>query len=92
MSTKKEITPADILPPAENKPVRPAGEWNSSRIVVKGNERDVEVKQHESVSESSALNDREIDHSKVRVLPGTGGPDDVGDTEAEPDDYNRTGH
>jgi len=27
----------DILPPAENKPVRPAGEWNSSRIVVKGN-------------------------------------------------------
>jgi len=28
----------------------------------------------------------------VQVLPGTGGPDDVGDTEAEPDDYNRTGH
>ena len=27
----------DILPPAADKPVRPAGEWNTSRIVVKGN-------------------------------------------------------
>ena len=57
-----------------------------------GNERDVEVKQRESVSESAALDDHEIDSSKVRVLPGTGGPDDVGDTETEPDDYNRSGH
>jgi len=26
----------DILPPAENKPLNPVGEWNHSRIVVKG--------------------------------------------------------
>jgi hypothetical protein len=57
-----------------------------------GNERDIEVKQNESVGESDALNDDDIDASKVKVLPGTGGPDDVGFTEAEPDDYNRTGH
>jgi hypothetical protein len=33
-----------------------------------------------------------IDPSKVQVLPGTGGPDDVGYTEADVDDYNRSGH
>lgn len=27
----------DVLPAAENKPLRPAGEWNRSRIVVRGN-------------------------------------------------------
>jgi hypothetical protein len=26
----------DILPPAENKPLKPVGEWNHSKIVVKG--------------------------------------------------------
>jgi hypothetical protein len=26
----------DVLPPAANKPYRPAGEWNSSRIIVSG--------------------------------------------------------
>ena len=56
-----------------------------------GNERDIAAKQ-ERPDESAAFDDAEIDSAKVRVLPGTGGPDDVGDTEAEPDDYNRTGH
>jgi hypothetical protein len=27
----------EVLPPADDKPLRPAGEWNSSRIVVRGN-------------------------------------------------------
>jgi pimeloyl-ACP methyl ester carboxylesterase len=27
----------DVLPPAANKPLKPAGEWNSSRILVRGN-------------------------------------------------------
>jgi hypothetical protein len=57
-----------------------------------GNERDIVAKQEESVTESSALDDKDIDASKVQVLPGTGGPDDVGYTEVEPDDYNRSGH
>ena len=56
------------------------------------NERDIEAKQSSSPADSEAFNDHEIDRDKVEVLPGTGGPDDVGDTEIEPDDYNRTGH
>jgi len=27
----------DVLPPAADKPLRPAGEWNQSRIVARGN-------------------------------------------------------
>ncbi len=27
----------DVLPPSANKPVRPAGDWNSSRLLIKGN-------------------------------------------------------
>lgn len=58
-----------------------------------GNERDVEHKQAQPVAESEAVRqDPDIDASAIRVLPGTGGPDDVGDVDVEPDDYNRTGH
>ncbi len=57
-----------------------------------GNERDIEAKQSEDPAQSAALDDPAIEGAKVRVLPGTGGPDDVGDTDAEPDDYDRTGH
>jgi hypothetical protein len=55
------------------------------------NERDIQAKQ-DAPENSSAFDDTEIDSSKVEVLPGTGGPDDVGYTDVEPDDYNRTGH
>lgn len=27
----------DVLPPAADRPVKPAGEWNSSRVLIKGN-------------------------------------------------------
>ena len=58
-----------------------------------GNERDVQRKQAESVDDSEAIRqDDDIDSSAVQVLPGTGGPDDVGDIEVEPEDCNRTGH
>jgi hypothetical protein len=56
------------------------------------NNRDIEAKQSTSVHDSEAFSDPAIDASKVDVLPGTGGPDDVGDIEVDPDDYNRTGH
>jgi hypothetical protein len=56
------------------------------------NNRDIDAKQDSAVRDSEAFDDPGIDDSKVNVLPGTGGPDDVGDIEAEPDDYNRTGH
>jgi len=57
-----------------------------------GNERDIETKQDDSVTESEAIKqDSDVDADAVNVLPGTGGPDDVGDIEVEPDDYNREG-
>ena len=35
--------------------------------------------------------DDDIDPDDVRVTPGTGGPDDVGDVEVDPDDLNMPG-
>jgi hypothetical protein len=37
--TPQQLTAAfyDVLPTAADKPLRPAGEWNTSRIVVRGN-------------------------------------------------------
>ena len=58
-----------------------------------GNERDIEQKQQEPASTNEAVeNDDEIDSSAIRTLPGTGGPDDVGDIDLAPEDYNRSGH
>jgi hypothetical protein len=56
------------------------------------NERDIDAKQSTATTDSAAFDDPEVDASKVEVLPGTGGPDDVGYTEVEPDDYDPTGH
>jgi hypothetical protein len=56
------------------------------------NNRDIEAKQETSPADSAAFDDPEIDRDDVKVLPGTGGPDDVGDIEVEPEDYNRSGH
>ena len=58
-----------------------------------GNERDIAHKQNEPVERSEALSrDPGINADAVRVLPGTGGPDDGGDIDAAPEDYDRTGH
>jgi hypothetical protein len=70
---------------SEASPATPGSSYPDS------NERDIEAKQ-DAPESSSAFDDPEIDSSKVEVLPGTGGPDDVGYVEVEPDDYNRTGH
>ncbi len=53
--------------------------------------RDTVAKQAEGVHGSEALDDDEIDASGVRTLPGTGGPDDVGDIDVDPDDINLPG-
>ena len=55
------------------------------------NERDIQRKQTEPVTNSQGIiQDPDIDADAVKVLPGTGGPDDAGDVEP-PDDYNRDG-
>lgn len=55
------------------------------------NNRDIKAKQAEDVSDSEAMDDPEIDEDAVDVLPGTGGPDDVGDVDVDPDDINLPG-
>ncbi len=57
-----------------------------------GNERDIEEKQTSPVESSEAFSrDPDVDAGAVNVLPGTGGPDDVGDVEVKPEDYHREG-
>ena len=55
------------------------------------NERDIVAKQQGSVADSEAARDKSIDLDRVKVLPGTGGPDDVGDEDI-PADYDPAGH
>jgi hypothetical protein len=54
------------------------------------NERDIQAKQ--SSDTNAAPTDPDVDDSDVKVLPGTGGPDDVGDIEVDPDELNMSGH
>jgi hypothetical protein len=57
-----------------------------------GNERDVEIKQTETVSDSEGVKqDTEIDEESISVTPGTGGPDDGGDVKLDPADYHPEG-
>ncbi len=39
-------------------------------------------------AESAATDDAAIDENDVKVLPGTGGPDDTGDVEVDDDELN----
>jgi len=42
----------------------------------------------ENPSGSPALDDPDIDDSRVTTLPGTGGPDDEGDIDVDPGELN----
>jgi hypothetical protein len=54
------------------------------------NDRDIQAKQ--SSDTDGATTEADVDDADVNVLPGTGGPDDVGDVEVDPDDLNMSGH
>jgi hypothetical protein len=49
-------------------------------------ERETASRQGRGVESSEAVNDDDVDADQVQVLPGTGGPDDVGDVEVDPAD------
>lgn len=51
-------------------------------------ETETQGKQNDPVPETV---DDDIDSDDVRVTPGTGGPDDVGDVDVDPDDLNLPG-
>lgn len=54
-------------------------------------EDETEVLQNSAISDSEAVDDVDIDQADIKVLPGTGGPDDVGDIEVDPAELNLSG-
>lgn len=67
--------------PSENDPIE--------RDTVYSPSSDAETRERqEDPRESAATNDPDIDDESVKVLPGTGGPDDTGDVEVDPEDIN----
>ncbi|MFP7761285.1 hypothetical protein [Marisediminicola sp. LYQ134] len=52
-------------------------------------ERDIQAKQNDQ--STTATDDAEVDEDQIEVLPGTGGPDDVGDIEVDPSELNLSG-
>ncbi len=52
-------------------------------------ESETESKQQDPLPDTI---DDDIDPDDVRVVPGTGGPDDVGDIDVDPEDLNLPGH
>lgn len=55
------------------------------RAYTPGSESETQHKQQRPIPETV---DEDIDPDDVRVVPGTGGPDDVGDVDVDPDDVN----
>ena len=53
-------------------------------------ERDDEALQDEAVTDSAGV-DSDMDAEEILVLPGTGGPDDVGEIEVDPSELNLSG-
>ena len=51
-----------------------------------------ETEQLQASSDSAALDDPDIDAEDVNVLPGTGGPDDVGDVDVDPGEIDLQGN
>jgi hypothetical protein len=49
-------------------------------------EREQESFQGRPVESSEAVKDADVDADQVQLLPGTGGPDDVGEVEVDPED------
>ena len=56
------------------------------------NDRDIQAKQNEGTDTAALAADPDVDSADVNVLPGTGGPDDVGDIEVDPEELNLDGH
>ena len=51
-----------------------------------------ETEELQDAPDSAALDDADIDPDDVKVLPGTGGPDDVGDIDVDPGEIDLEGN
>lgn len=58
------------------------------RVYSPGSETETQAKQDDPLPASV---DEDIDADKVRAVPGTGGPDDAGDVDVDPDELNLPG-
>lgn len=75
----------DALPPAprsENDTVRKDMSYSPA------SETETQQKQADPVPDAVAA---DVDADEIRVVPGTGGPDDTGDVEVDPDELNLPG-
>ena len=54
-------------------------------------ETETERKQESSATSTEATSDPDIDEGDVQVLPGTGGPDDVGEIDVDPNEVSLNG-
>lgn len=97
MSTHDERDPASTEaaarpnPEAVEREPAPLGDAEQVRKDVSespASERETAAKQRDPLPDGL---DDDIDASRVRAVPGTGGPDDAGDVDVDPDELNLSG-
>lgn len=76
----------DDLPPAPDNPgLSEEDAVRKDRTYSPASETETQEKQDDPLPDSV---DGDIDRGAIRAVPGTGGPDDVGDVDVDPDDLN----
>ncbi len=83
--TSNDRTPSDAPTDAAETAHSEDSDVRKDTAYSPGSESETQQKQDEVVSPEV---DDSIDESKVQVAPGTGGPDDVGEIEVDPEDIN----
>jgi hypothetical protein len=87
MDTQHDRT--DEPTPATESPHSEPNELAHDTAYSPGSESETARKQDDGMGDAV---DEDIDESQVQVAPGTGGPDDVGEVEVDPEDLNLSGH
>lgn len=88
MSTPDEnaASPNPEAKPGEPAPLSDAEQTRKDVSYSPGSESETAAKQAEPLPDGV---DEDIDESRIRAVPGTGGPDDAGDVELDPDEVQR---
>ncbi|KQX08492.1 hypothetical protein ASC59_07815 [Leifsonia sp. Root1293] len=83
-----EITDADFATGSRGTGLSDTELTEKDRSESPGSESETAAKQADPIPDGV---DDDIDQSQIRAVPGTGGPDDAGDIEVDPDDLNMPG-
>lgn len=78
----------ELSPAPDNSGLSEADAVRKDRSYSPASESETEHKQDDPLPDTI---DDDIDPDDVRVVPGTGGPDDVGDVDVDPADLNMPG-